>query len=1137
MKKSKSTIRKQSLIAILILAVMLTFSIPMSVFAAGGKPTRDLSKDVKWISTNQLEICFESDIQVTNDAVSKIKSADYSGTEEVDIAQSVKADGKKLIVTVKDEYKTIPMGVLIIQSGAVEDASSNVVNDEISIYSNGIKSGASVTGVSFDKTSLSADGGTITATLTGSLLSKEESGTYALKPTSDGSGYYAIEGDYKATDDEHATVKFNIGKNEKDQDVTFRLVYKESTNSQYRELSGADTTITIAAGTGKEEPDTPSSDTLSVTKITYDQEKLSSNGGDITVSIEGSGLDKLTTDNFQIEKKGQYGFVEDISATYSYQSKSSSKGEVVISLPENTSASDEEYRLNYRLQDEDDWINGKKLAVSANAENVPQITKISAPKSNLTSAGGTVTIGLEGTNLKKLNASDIVLEEKGSYGGYMIFYDGQVTIQANSDSSAQLSFTLPNNTGSSVKDYRVKIGRAAADVDNSVLNYSVPAPSSGKSTFTVDVDDINAYKLSDDTFEITFPNYDRIAVNSELDNYKNSIVFGNGYDSSSDYVVGEKDIVNINGNTISIHIADTSKLKSSGIITFKKGVLENSKGEILGQDVKTYIHDSAHAESISYNKTTLTSTGGEITAVLKGTNLNASNPALYVKVFTGDEKDASTALSPVINVNAAGTEATIKITLPENKTNSPISYRLIPYLNGSSVYSVYLKGYDVITVLGQGQKDDGIPKLSAVEISGGNDVDNRPDVYETTVTSADYTLKIDAVLRGTDLSSRKTKVKVVDENGIEWPISPVYECGATVRWQSSANYLPEDASKNEQSIELLPPRHIGADKTYRLYFAVDGEHFADTPYATVIIHNDNVWSQEDGFMFEELNQLQNINVKYVDEQGQSIHAPKTLKGYGITELYTLDAAPIDIEGYTLKKCNIDQHWFEAPVLKEDGAYHFTYGQHFVRDLKGKDIVYTYTKNANANTNPSPVIPGNHENHGESVVLNKMLVKKSVYVYTGKNIVPKIIVMDADNDIVDPSLYEVSGAAKSVGRHTVTVKFKNGTGNILSADYVIRPAAVKGFSVKAGKKSAKAVWKSHKAQTSGFQIQYGTSKNLKHKKTITVRKASAVQKTIQSLKSKKAYFFRIRAYKTIASGSVSDTTYYSAWSSVKGVHVK
>lgn len=55
--------------------------------------------------------------------------------------------------------------------------------------------------------------------------------------------------------------------------------------------------------------------------------------------------------------------------------------------------------------------------------------------------------------------------------------------------------------------------------------------------------------------------------------------------------------------------------------------------------------------------------------------------------------------------------------------------------------------------------------------------------------------------------------------------------------------------------------------------------------------------------------------------------------------------------------------------------------------------------------------------------------------------------------------------------------------------------------------------------------------------VTVKNASSVNTIIRSLKSKKTYYFRIRSYKTVKSGSVSATSYYSVWSAVKKSTVK
>lgn len=88
------------------------------------------------------------------------------------------------------------------------------------------------------------------------------------------------------------------------------------------------------------------------------------------------------------------------------------------------------------------------------------------------------------------------------------------------------------------------------------------------------------------------------------------------------------------------------------------------------------------------------------------------------------------------------------------------------------------------------------------------------------------------------------------------------------------------------------------------------------------------------------------------------------------------------------------------------------------------------------------------------------------------------------------------------------------------------------SVKSGKKKCTVKWKKQTSKTTGFQIQYSTSSNFKNAKTVTIKKKSAVSKTISKLTSGKKYYIRIRAYKTVGKVKV-----YGAWSAKKSVTVK
>ena len=291
------------------------------------------------------------------------------------------------------------------------------------------------------------------------------------------------------------------------------------------------------------------------------------------------------------------------------------------------------------------------------------------------------------------------------------------------------------------------------------------------------------------------------------------------------------------------------------------------------------------------------------------------------------------------------TTAEFRVVLPENKTDKPVSYRILPRVDGINAYTAYIKGYDVITVLPAGA-DPNASVISSITISGGNDVDDAPDVLETTMDSGVVSYKLNVYIRGANLSSKKTAVKVVDENGIEWPAHPVFECGATIRWQNSASYLPELDSKNEQAIEMLAPRALGKDHTFKLYFAPDGKNFQDSPVGTVIVHNDHVIDIPSGFTYEQLTQLKSVKVKYVDEQGNEIAKTDEYPAYAVTELYNLGIKAKDIKGYTLKTSTPDpdtlKEYLKMPDQNEDGQY--TNANYFVAHL-GNDpvIIYIYSR--------------------------------------------------------------------------------------------------------------------------------------------------------------------------------------------------
>lgn len=129
---------------------------------------------------------------------------------------------------------------------------------------------------------------------------------------------------------------------------------------------------------------------------------------------------------------------------------------------------------------------------------------------------------------------------------------------------------------------------------------------------------------------------------------------------------------------------------------------------------------------------------------------------------------------------------------------------------------------------------------------------------------------------------------------------------------------------------------------------------------------------------------------------------------------------------------------------------------------------------------------------------------------------KVRVKKATNDYLEKEI-EVNVSEESINDSTVN--------SMVSA-----PKKVK-LTVKKGKKKATLKW-SKLSSVSGYQIQMSKKKKKAFKTIKTIKKATKVKFVKKKLKSKKTYYFRVRAYVVNGSKKI-----YGKWSTVKKVKVK
>lgn len=224
------------------------------------------------------------------------------------------------------------------------------------------------------------------------------------------------------------------------------------------------------------------------------------------------------------------------------------------------------------------------------------------------------------------------------------------------------------------------------------------------------------------------------------------------------------------------------------------------------------------------------------------------------------------------------------------------------------------------------------------------------------------------------------------------------------------------------------------------------------------------------------------------------------------------------------------------TLIEDKDYYIDYtnnvnagtGKIIIRGINNYSgtITKTFTINKASNTVVVSDIKKTVSSSTQTVKLSPSAKGNGAFSYTSSN--PDKISVNNDGT--------VKIKAKYIGNVIITVTVQE-KGNYASASKKINVTVVPGktkLSTLRSKKKKKLTitWKKNSYAT-GYEIYCSTSKTFsKNVKANTIPKAKTVKITVSGLSSKKNYYIKIRAYKT-----VNGVKYYGDWSSTKGTKIK
>lgn len=492
-------------------------------------------------------------------------------------------------------------------------------------------------------------------------------------------------------------------------------------------------------------------------------------------------------------------------------------------------------------------------------------------------------------------------------------------------------------------------------------------------------------------------------------------------------------------------------------------------------------------------------------------------------------------------------------------------------------YSDYDLGFDVTVAENQGWTSEQSHIFSTDGYSGNSKIISVDGDDIATTGEIVYIVKKAAVADKVVSDSTHFRAKVVDVEGnpvdgatfevkvnpgktheitsnekgvIEYALSAEDDADATITvklksndtWATSDEYkIVTDAMSNIYTIN--GKANSGEELSYILRKKVDktalGEALEKVKDLVESDYTEDSWSAYKLVLDKAQSTYNNdfVNKEDVDEQIQNLEAgvkALVVKPAKKDELNTAkeDATKLDKSDYTEESWKaVEDALAEIEALeKDENAL-----QSKVDAAKAKltEAVSNLQKVEKPEPSPEPS-PNPEVKKVASVALST-----TTYTYNGKVKAPKVVAKNNKKEVIPASSYSVKYASgrKNVGKYTVTVTFKNGYTGKYTKTFQIVPKGTRLKSVKAGKKSFTAKWSKQATQTTGYQVQYSTSKNFKKSvKTSTISKNKTVSKTVKKLSAKKTYYVRVRTYKTVKVGGKS-VKLYSGWSVAKKVKVK
>lgn len=620
------------------------------------------------------------------------------------------------------------------------------------------------------------------------------------------------------------------------------------------------------------------------------------------------------------------------------------KKTISIDFPKNNTTSEQVYTLKFNTNGSETVFQDNPTVTVTVApgseENNMIINEFKVKTPNMPKAGGVNTVTVKGENLEsdKLKL-EIFKVENGVENKINMDYTFNGTSKVQ---SASLNFPEANSNKEEV--YKIRL-------NDKEVTITVGGEESGD---IIDLLPSNVY-LDNGKTKITVKFDERVFEVKNNETLKAGISYKKSTTDNFEKLK-EEDKVEVVGDKIVITLANKIDIKTGATIRFEERIIkdgENRENRAFEQFIKDALPTVNEANIVEGE--VLTKVGGNVKVKLVGENLSE---AVKVKILINNkDKTSNSEITESANLKVEvvnNTEQNITFTLPENKTAKAETYSVMVSLDGGKTYSSAI-GVNILenrakrlvaTVLPTDKITDK-PILSFMSIqsygtSGGGT--EQPDVTHTYTPIGQESKKTWVTMFGANFNKALTKIKIVDENGVEW--YPLQNEGTS---DSMDNFIMVSAdgtgiygNGNTQMFELICPRNVtiptnpNGDVTFKYLVAVDGENYDQEVFVRATVVNDKVGKKEN----MTADEISEVKVKHETEDGKLVFKGATVKGYKWSKLRSFNVRPIEN--------NANFEALKYKIVRADGSVEEKEIGHIheekVRDIK--EVTFIYKSNIN-----------------------------------------------------------------------------------------------------------------------------------------------------------------------------------------------